>query len=225
MSVLPRLTVLVLVAFLAAPSADARQVQQPAAHPPRSPGQAFALSLVLPGLGHRYAQHGRWGRGTFYALADAGLWLGLLGTEWRRQALVQSFETLAATRAGARVEDKDRTFFLNLAAYHSSDEYVAVQLRNRAWDRIDYVADPAFQWAWASEEDFLTFRRLRRDAETLRNRRFVLAAALVANRLLAGLTALRAARHANRNVPPLQLSLAAPPPGTDLPRLQVAVTF
>ena len=191
----------------------------------KSPQKAFAMSLLFPGLGHRYAQNGRWGGGgTLFAFADAGLWLGLIGTEWRRNSLVQSFETLAATRAHAQVDGKDRTFFLNLAAFHSSDEYLEVQLRNRAWDQLDYVSDRAFQWAWEREEDFQKYRRLRSDSETLRNRRFVFIAALVSNRIIAGLFAVRAAGRTNRAAN-LSVTLGPPPPDASLPRLDLRLTF
>ncbi|WP_456425326.1 hypothetical protein [Rhodocaloribacter sp.] len=191
----------------------------------KSPRKAFAMSLLFPGLGHRYAQNGRWGGGgSLFAFADAGLWLGLIGTEWRRNSLVQSFETLAATRAHAQVEGKGRTFFLNLAAFHSSEEYLEVQLRNRAWDQLDYVSERAFQWAWETEEDFQKFRRLRSDSETLRNRRFVFIAALVSNRIIAGLFAVRAANRTN-GAANLSVTLGPPPPDASLPRLDLRLTF
>ena len=171
------------------------------------PQKAFALSLVLPGWGHRYAQGGSWrGMATIYTAADAGLWIGLINAIWQHDRLTRSFRTLATLRAGADVEGKDRTFYLNLATYHSSDEYLEFQLRNRAWDRIDYVSDPSFRWAWESEDDFLAFRDMREDAETFRRRRSLFIAALVANRLLAGLASIGASNRANAS---LSMSVSA----------------
>lgn len=223
MRALRPLLCLLLLPALTAPAATA----QTPPSPPRSPQKAFALSLLLPGLGHRYAGHGHWqGRGTLFALADAGLWVGLLATEWRRNSLTESFKTLAATRADAQVEGKDRTFFLNLASFHSSDEFVAVSLRNRAWDQVNYVQDRSFQWNWASEVDFQRFRNLRSDAESLRNRRLVLVAALVGNRLVSALLAVRAANRANRaDANRLAVALTAPPPGGSLPQLRMRLGF
>ncbi len=214
-----------ILILVCASSASAQERPIPETVRPKSPQKAFAMSLLFPGLGHRYAQNGRWGGGgTLFAFADAGLWLGLIGTEWRRNSLVQSFETLAATRAHAEVEGKDRTFFLNLAAFHSSDEYLEVQLRNRAWDQLDYVSERSFQWAWETEEDFQNFRRLRSDSETLRNRRFVFLAALVSNRIIAGLFAVRAANRTNGGAR-LSLTLGPPPPDASLPRLDFRLMF
>ena len=170
-------------------------------------GGAFLRSLVLPGWGHQYAQGGSWrGMATVYVAADIGLWLGLINANWQQDHLVDSYEALAATRAGADINGKDRTFYLNLATFLSSDEYLSAQLRNRAWDRIDYVSDPSFQWAWSSEEDFQNFRSLREDAESFRRRRGVFIALLVGNRLLSGITSTGKANKAN-----LEMSLSAPP--------------
>lgn len=191
------------------------------APPPRSAKKAFALSLLMPGLGHRYVQYGHWkGRATAYAFAETGLWLGLAQAQWRYDQQVESYETLAAGRAAAQVEDKNRTFFLNLATYRSSDEYLELSLRNRAWDQIDYVSDVAFQWEWQSEADFQRFRELRNGAESLRQRRLTFTALLFANRLIAGISAIRAA---NRSGSAPGLSLAPPPEGARVPMLQVQV--
>lgn len=206
-----------LLLVLVAPAQTA--LAQPS---PRSAKKAFALSLLVPGLGHRYVQHGHWkGRATAYALAETSLWLGLLNTDRRYDQQVESYETLAAGRAAAQVEGKNRTFFLNLATYRSSDEYLELNLRNRAWDQIDYVRDVAFQWEWQSEADFQRFRELRNEAESLRQRRLTLTALLFANRLLSGISAIRAA---NRSDAPT-LSLTLPPEGAHTPLVQVKVGF
>lgn len=198
--------------------------QAPAAPPAEaSLKKAFGLSLVVPGAGHRYVK-GDWdGAASLFALADAGLWLGLVGTEWRRGQVVESYETLAASRADAQIEGKDRAFFLNLATYRSSEAYLDTQLRNRNWGAIDYVADPAFQWAWASEDDFRRFQALREDGEALSRRRPFIAAALVGNRLLAALTAVRAARRTTPEAEagPLSVRFLAPPRSASLPGLRL----
>ena len=164
----------------------------------RSPGAAFGLSLVLPGLGHRYAAGG-WGRtATVYALADAGLWIALLDVGARLGNAETGFETLAVAGADAHIEGQGRGFFLNLSRHRSSEEYVEQLLRDRAWNELDTAQLPENQWEWASEEDFQWYRALREDAESLRRRRPIYAALLAGNRLLSGIGALRAARRVNR---------------------------
>lgn len=188
----------------------------------RSAGKAFGLSLLLPGLGHRYVNQNQWsGWAKTYTAADAALWLSLIGGEWRQDHLIQSYTTLARGSAGAVVDGKDRTFFLNLASFESSDEYRETMLRNRAWDQIDYVNDPAFQWEWQSEEDFNRYRDLRDDAESLRRRRSILIASLVANRLISGAIAARSAGRSRR----AQVSASLAPPVESVPVLSLNVRF
>ena len=197
---------------LPVPAQVTAPVQEASAPQPKSMKKALGLSLLLPGLGHRYVYDGSWrGAASLFALTDAGLWLGLVGTEWRRTQTVASYETLAASRAGAEVEGKPRSFFIKLAAFRSSDDFLEAQLRRRAWNEVDYVDPRSFQWAWETEADFQQFRDLRSDAEALRRRRPFLISVFVGNRLIAALTAIRAARRAGRPDPDVSFSLAPPP--------------
>lgn len=189
----------------------------------RSPARAAGLSLLLPGLGHRYANHGSWkGAATVFAIADAASWVGLLRTRALRSQRIDSYQALAASRARADVTGKDRRFFLNLATYESSDEYLEIQLRNRAWDQLDYVSTPEFQWAWDSPEDFAAFRDLRDSAETLDRRTSVIIAAMVANRVVSALFAVRAANRSNRTRASITVT---PPQGQTYPVLNVDVRW
>ena len=192
----------------------------------KSPKKALTLNLLLPGLGHRYVHDGSWkSAATFYALADVGLWLGLIGAETRYNDLITNYTTLAASRANAFVDGKDRQFFLNLASYHSSDEYLETQLRNRNWTKLDYVEDRDFQWSWDTEEDYLTFRGMREDAESMRRRRIVFITVLVANRLVSGLAGIRAANRANAVLHDVAISLTPPSYNSSLPVLHLNMHF
>jgi len=201
---------------------QARQNDPSRAQYESSAKKALALSLILPGWGHKHAHNGSWNRAAIsYAAADVGLWVALFGGEWHRNHLVDSYTTLARGSAGASTDGKNRTFFLNLASYESSDVFLETVLRNRAWDQIDYVDDPAFQWSWQSEQDFETYRDLRDDAESLRRRRSILIASLVANRILSG--AISARKAGKRKRMSVSASLAAPI--EDLPVIALRVGF
>ncbi|MBT8400472.1 MAG: hypothetical protein KJO98_08350 [Rhodothermia bacterium] len=193
------LVVLVLTLAMVGAATDARaqivdDVTEQTVQTSKSPARAAALSLLLPGLGQRYVNDGSWrGSATLFALADVAAWVGLARTVSVRNHRIDSYEALAAARADAIVDGKDRQFFLNLATYKSSDDYLETQLRNRAWDQLDYVSAREFQWEWASDGDFFRFRDLRNDAESLDRRSSILVATLVANRLLSAVFAVRAA--------------------------------
>ena len=192
----------------------------------KAPGKAAAMSLLLPGLGHRYVNNGSWrGAASFFVLAEAGFWLSLLGADWQQDQAVESYRTLAVSQANAQLDGKDRRFFLNLGTYMSSDEFREDHLRRRLWDQINYVSDPAFQWQWASEEDLQTYRELRDDADAWGRRRTLFISTLVANRLLAALTSMRAARRVNNAAPDLSLSLTPPLRHAERPAVNLVVRF
>ena len=221
-----RLLYVFLVASFLVPALPATAQTPEEVPPPRSAGKAVLLSLLVPGLGHRYAQHGRWGgAGTFYVLAEASLWLGVAGSAWRQDQVEASYRALARAGADAQLDGKDRRFLLNLGAFRSSDEFLETMLRNRAWDQVDYVSEPAFQWAWTSEADFLRYRRLRDDADAWGRRQTLFLSTLVANRLVAALTALRAARRANRPAPDFSLSFEPPPRDAAAPVVTLRARF
>lgn len=189
-----------------------------------SGGKALALSLLLPGLGHRYVHGGNWdGWASAFAVADVSLWAGLLGSEWHRNHMVESYTSFAAAHANADVDGKERDFFLNLASYMSSEEFTEVQLRNRNWGLIGYTEDPSYQWRWDSEGNYAEFRRIREGAESLRRRRTVIITTLVANRLISGFTALRAAGRAREAR--MEFSVGVPPSGASVPMAHVKYSF
>ena len=191
-----------------------------------SPRKAFVNSLVLPGLGHRHVQQGSWrGWATVLAAADVSLWLGLINTNWQRDQRIQSYETLAISRAGADLAGKDRTYYLNLATYLSSDAYLDAQLRNRFWNRVDYVSDPSFQWAWETEQDFQDFREMRDDAESFGRRRTFLIALLVGNRLISGISAVVSANRVEEPAVQASFSFSPPPPSASVPVVHIGLTF
>ena len=213
--------------ILCAPSPALAQIEPPASEVefvPKSGGKAVLLSLAVPGLGHRYVHGGSWrGAASFFGLADASLWLGLVGANWREDQVIDSYRALAVSAAGADLDGKTRRFFLNLGAFESSDAFREAMLRQRAWDQLSQVDDPAFQWEWASDAALQEYRALRDEADSWSRRRTLFISALVANRLIAGITALRAARRHNRAAPDLSLSFTAPPPGTDVPVVRLSL--
>ena len=143
-------------------------------------------------------------------------WPGLVTSEWQRGQLVQSYQSWAASYAGVSTAGKDRRFYVTIGNHLSSSDYREAQLRSRRVDLASYVDDPAFHWTWTSERDFQRYRDLRGDAESWGQRRGSFVAALVANRLIASLSALLTARRERESAlqigvtpgPTLQLALA-----------------
>ena len=168
---------------------------EPRAQTPAKPAKAVVYSLLVPGLGHKYIHDGRWNRSaTLYTVVDVALMVGLISSEWQRRYLVNSYQTWASSYAGISTEGKDRSFYLTIGNHLSSDAYRDAQLRERRVDLANRVNDPEFQWSWNSIEDLQRYRDLRGSSESWSQRRGSLIVALVANRLIAAVTSLIAAR-------------------------------
>ena len=186
--------VLIVVGSLISTGAAAQIADE--APPSRSARKALGLSLLVPGLGHRYANGGHWGKsGSFFLAADIGIIVSLIGTRWRESDLETTYRTLASSKAGTDLTGKNRAFVLSLGSYDSSDEFKDVLLRTRQWDRIAGAEDPANYWDWESEQDRLDYRDLREDADAMGRRASWMIAALVANRVVSGVTAMLRARN------------------------------
>jgi hypothetical protein len=194
--VLTRSLLLVLIVVGSLVASDAFAQMDDMAPTSRSAKKAFGLSLLVPGLGHRYANGGDWGKsGSFFLAADIGIIVSLVGAKWRENDLENSYRTLATSRAGVDLTGKTRAFYLSLGSYDSSDEFKEVLLRTRQWDRLEGAEDPANQWQWTSEQDRIDYRELRGDADSMGRRASWMIGALVANRLISGVTAMLRTRN------------------------------
>lgn len=168
----------------------------------KSPAKAFGLSLVVPGMGHRYVNDGRWGgAGSVFVTADITLWVGLAATILQEDHFVDGYSNLVALRAGNTLDGKNRAFELALGSYESSDEYLDALLRSRQWDRIESAQDPANRWSWESSVDRDRYVELRNDADEAGRRKTALIGALVVNRLISGITAALGARNKQSSGP------------------------
>jgi hypothetical protein len=173
---------------------------------PKSGAKAFGLSLLVPGLGHRYVNDGRWGgAGSIFVAADITLWLGLATTIAQENHFVDGYSTQVVRKAGNTLEGKNRSFELALASYDSSDEYLDALLRSRQWDRLDGAQDPDNQWNWETSQDRSTYVELRNDADSADRRTKALMGALIVNRLISGITAALSSRK-TRSYPPSSYS-------------------
>ena len=174
----------------------AARAQEPSAR------KAALLSFAVPGLGHRYVTGDHWGAtGSAFITAEIGLWLGFASTEWQRRHTRQSYRSIATSRAGADIAEKNRRFFLLLGDYRSSESYVEDLLVRRRWDQLTYANDAANQWKWASDADWQTYQRLRAQSDTWSRRRTLVISSLVANRLLAALSSVLSARRGRSGSP------------------------
>lgn len=164
--------------------------------PRKSALLAIAYSLMLPGLGDAYAEN--FATGKYFMGADAGLWLTYGGFRVFGQWLKDDAKTLAVQRASANFDGKDDKYEVNIGNFADVLSYNDAKLRNREYDLL-YDPNSNFAWQWSSDADRLHYKDLRNRGEsTLKNSQFVLGA-LVLNRVISAISAVRSVSAYNRS--------------------------
>ncbi len=162
----------------------------------KSKGKAFLLSLLLPGLGERYA--GRPGRAHFFLASEITLWLGYAGLttyrDWRRD----DYRSYAAAHAHVDLQGKNDSYFINISNYDDIDSYNAAKLRQRNLPAF-YQDVEKYYWKWNSTAERKKFDDIRLSAEKADNRALFMLGAVVANHLISAIDAIWCVRGYNKN--------------------------
>lgn len=165
-----------------------------------TPGGAFLRSMVVPGWGHRYVDDTNWNRGKYHLAGEAVLVLSYLGLNIRANNLETNFRTLAQSRSGANLSDKDRAYFIALGNYDSLYEYNQAQLRSRNWNSL-FPESPEYQWTWKTTDDRLQYQNTREKVDKTRNQLPALVVLMVGNRIASGISAYLRAQDKLENFP------------------------
>jgi hypothetical protein len=173
------------------------------AQDPIKPGNAFAKSLVLPGWGHYSIDSKNWARGKIHLGTEVALVASFLGFRARSIRIETQYETLANLKAGVDIGGRGRSFQLAIGDFGSLQEYNDFQLRSRRWNRL-FEENSENQWLWASDKDRTRYRELRSERDNIRNQLPAILSLMVANRIIAGLSAYNRAKKL-QNSPELSL--------------------
>lgn len=165
-----------------------------------SPGGAFIRSMVVPGWGHHYVDKTNWNRGKYHLAGEAVLVLSYLGINIRANDLETDFRTLAQSRSGANLTDKDRDYLIALGNFDSLSEYNEAQLRSRRWNAL-FPDTPEYQWSWLSTSDRLQYQDTREKVDRTRNQLPTLIVLMVGNRIASGISAYLRAQKISQNFP------------------------
>lgn len=158
-------------------------------------GKAFAASLLMPGLGQRYANQNAWNKSAVaYSSLEAGLWIGLVSSIRQAHFYTDAYQNFAQVKAGVNLEGKTRTFFVRIGNYNASTDFVTALNVARLWDSLPDAQKAENAWAWASEADRIQYVNTRTRADALDRQRTMFIGFLVANRLISAVSALRMVR-------------------------------
>ena len=160
----------------------------------KSPGKAFILSLLVPGLGELYA--GAPSRAKVFLATEAAVWSGFAALELYSSWKKNDYESYAVAHAGVNLDGKDDDYFKDVDLYEDIWSYNEDQLHARDFDDV-YWDETYYFWEWDSEASRTTFNQLRTSSRRAHRRAINLIGAAVLNRLISAVDALRTARISN----------------------------
>lgn len=161
----------------------------------KNPGLAVIYSLLLPGMGELYA--GSYSSGKYFTIAEGALWLTYIGFNsygnWQRDR----YKAFAASNGGVNTSSKDADYFANISEYDNIYEYNYQQALNRNYSGVYDVNK--YYWNW-TDQDRKTYRDMWSSSEgAFNNIRFVVGA-LILNRILSVIDAVRLVGRYNDNL-------------------------
>ncbi len=152
----------------------------------KSPALAMLLSVILPGAGHYYI--GRMDVGKYFFGADVASWLGYLslntyGNDVNDDAVTYSVQHAKVANTGNKNDD----YFANVGNYNNVYEYNNQQLLTGQYGSLYNVND--YYWDWDNINNRNIYEAQRKSSERILNTRIVFGSLLIANRIIAGISA------------------------------------
>lgn len=162
----------------------------------KSPGLAFIYGLLIPGMGHVYAD--RFSSGKYFMISEATIWLTYAAFSIYGNWLLDDAYSYATTHAGITVGDKakDDKFFIDIANYSNVDEYNNEKLRFGEYEKL-YYPEQGYGFYWNNDVERRIYRADKIGGDrTLNDRLFIVGAVLI-NHLISGISAVFAANGYN----------------------------
>jgi len=165
-----------------------------------NPRTALLISFVVPGLGHNYVDSDNWTRGKIHLASEIALIAGYFGLNARANRLEGALTTLARSKAGVSLSNRNRDFELAVANFDNLADYNDFQLRTRRWQNI-LPDTPENRWNWETNKARFEFQDTRDRISNSENQLPTLLSLMVANRILSGINAFTRARNLGVNLP------------------------
>ena len=158
---------------------------------------AVLYSLALPGMGELYAD--RFDRGIYNLVAEAGLWLGLVGVNSYGDWIQNDARLFARQHTGLDPAGKDDRFYVNIENYSDLYDYNNQMLIERRLDEM-YPDEAAYQWAWDSDAHRTEYKDQRISADEMHNAVTFFVLGMVANRVWSAIQSAAFVRSHNANL-------------------------
>lgn len=162
----------------------------------KNPGLAICLSILLPGMGELYA--GSYEDGKYLTIADAVLWGTVVGLNsygsWKRD----NYKSFAQTYAGISPDGKDDNFYANLCDYVTVEDYNRYEDLQREYSLVYNTTK--YYWNWGTDNHRKEYRDMWRTSEQALNSIRFAVGALILNRIISVVNAVRLVTAHNKKV-------------------------
>lgn len=162
----------------------------------KSTSKAFFLSLVLPGLGHYYAEDKN--KAKYFGGTEATFWLGFLAFRTYGAWKKQDYKLFAAGHAGVNLDGKGDEFFEDLTFYDSRDEFNSLSRLYDGPTALIYPENSFWNWQWDSRESRTRYREIRNQSKNAYHRALYFVGLAGLNRIISSLSAVKAVKNYNQ---------------------------
>ncbi len=162
----------------------------------KNAGLAILYSLILPGMGELYA--GDYSFGKYLTIADGVFWGFVAGFniygDWQKD----NYRSFAQSRGGIDLNGKDEQYFADIADYVDVEQYNRIQELNRNFgDRYNIETH---HWNWGDNTTRREYRNMWTSSEGAYNNVRFAVGALIVNRLVSAINAVRLVARHNKQV-------------------------
>lgn len=162
----------------------------------KSPGLAILYSMLLPGMGELYA--GDYSTGKYFTIADGVLWGVFTGITIYGNNKEDDYRSFAEAKGSVNLDGKDDIYFAEISVYENIDDFNRAKELNRDFNEV-YNLDTHY-WAWYGSSERKEYRELWSSSENAKNNVRFAVGALLLNRIVSSIFAVRAVSAHNKKV-------------------------
>lgn len=160
----------------------------------KSAALAILYSVLLPGMGELYA--GDYSTGKYFTIADGVIWGFFTGFSIYGNNKENDYRSFAKSYGGVNVNGKDGEYFANISLYQNIDEFNTEKELNREFNEVYNIS--THYWDWQNSSNRKEYRELWSSSETAYNNVRFAVGALILNRIVSAIFAVRAVNNFNK---------------------------
>ncbi|MBZ0180795.1 MAG: hypothetical protein K8F36_16035 [Melioribacteraceae bacterium] len=168
----------------------------------KSAGLAVLYSLLVPGMGELYA--GDYSLGKYLTITEGVLWGTFAGFTIYGNQQATNYKSFAESYGSVNLDGKDDQFFATIGLYQNIEDYNNEKLLNREFDLV--LNPETHYWKWQSQDQRKEYRNTWSDSEAAFDKIQFVVGAMILNRVVSAINAVRLVSAYNKNLENEQLS-------------------